>query len=262
MKGVGAIVSYYIDSSLHVGLAVTSLVHVSALSIAIAFPFSVYASAFLATVLGYNTIKYGWKRNRKGLFVPGRFPVVTLMALVGLLGSTYKLSLLQLGVFLAIGIMVMFYTFPVQKGGLNLRNQRKIKIYWVALVWALFTVVFPFPEQMFEEFSGFGLLIHRFVFVFCATLPFEIRDFPTDSPLLRTWPQRFGITTTRRVGMALVISAATVIFFLEVEPTIVTLLTHFSLALAIGLAKANQSQYYASFWVESIPILWAVTFYL
>ena len=262
MKGVNTIVSYYIDSSLHVGLAVTSLMYVSALSIAIVLPFSVYASAFLATVLGYNTIKYGWEKNRTGLFAPRRFPIVTLMALVGLLGSTYKLSLLQLGVFLGIGIMVLFYAFPVQKGGVNLRNQRKIKIYWVALVWALFTVVFPFPEKIFLEVSGFGLLIHRFVFVFCATLPFEIRDFPTDSPLLRTWPQRFGVTTTRWVGITLVISAATFVFFLGVEPPIVTLLTHFFLVIAIGLAQPNQSQYYASFWVESIPIFWALSFYL
>ena len=262
MKGVNTIVSYYINSSLHVGLAVASLIHVSAQSFAIVLPFSDYASAFFATVLGYNTIKYGWKISCKGLFVPRRFPIVTLVTLAGLLGSTYKLSLLQLVFFWGIGVMVLFYAFPVQKGGLNLRNQRKIKIYWVALVWALFTVVFPFPEQMLKEVSGFGLFIHRFVFVFCATLPFEIRDFPTDSPLLRTWPQRFGVTTTRWVGVALVISAAAFVFFLGVEPPIVTLLTHFFLVIAIGFAQPNQSQYYASFWVESIPIFWALSFYL
>ncbi|MGB2514695.1 MAG: hypothetical protein ACPIA9_00670 [Flavobacteriaceae bacterium] len=255
MSGIRSLFEAYIQSSIHVGFAVVSLVAVTSFQFEIAFDYRIYFFAFAATLLGYNTIKYGWQKSAI-FYIPVRYQVLTLMATGTVVLLFWTLSWEQQLVFLALGVLVLFYTFPLQKGRNNLRNKQKIKIYWVALVWSVFTGYFPVAHEYIDSYFAFALVAHRWLFVLCATLPFEIRDLHSDAPSLRTWPQRFGVSKTRWIGVLLLVIAELFALIAQWQPPMVSLWIHPILIIALLAARTTQGPYYASFWVEAIPMLW------
>lgn len=255
MTRLSTLFDHYINSSLHVGLNVTALVFISGLQFNMVVTAWVYIVAFTATVVGYNTIKYGQMVTGSFSIRLERYSWLSYLAATIGLFAAVKINWQQQLILFVVGLMVLFYAFPIHSNKRNIRNQRKIKIYWVACVWSVFTVLFPSPTSL-SETQFWVVISHRFLFVLCATLPFEIRDFPIDPKRLRTWPQRFGVSTTRWLGIFLAIGAG--LFGIMAERQLALLVTHvFLVALLFG-SKTNQSKYYAAFWVESLPLLWAL----
>jgi len=90
-------------------------------------------------------------------------------------------------------------------------------------------------------------------------LIFEIIDLKFDDPHLKTVPQQIGVTKTKRVGVALMVLFVLLEFLSEDFRT-----EFFALKLALALttilfllfSNEHRSRYYASFWVESIPVFW------
>ncbi len=255
MSGIRSLFEAYIQSSIHVGFAVISLVAVTSFQFEIALEQTIYVFVFAATLLGYNTIKYGWQKEVI-FYIPVRYQALTLMATATVALLFWTLSWEQQLVFLVLGILVLFYAFPLQKGRNNLRNKQKIKIYWVALVWSVFTGYLPVAHEYIDTLFAFSVVAHRWVFVICATLPFEIRDLDSDAPSLRTWPQRFGVSKTRWIGVLLLVIVGLFALIAQWQPPMVSLLIHSVLIIALLAARTSQGNYYASFWVEAIPILW------
>ena len=256
MRSLKFIFDAYIQSSIHVSLAVVSLLAVTSFQFEVRFEQALYILTFAATLVGYNTIKYGWRRTAPYLIVPNRFPFLTIIASASLFIIFWTLPWKQQLVVLLTGLLVLFYAFPIQRGSPNLRNQQKIKIYWVAFVWSLFTVLFPVANAKMDSFLVIAVGIHRFVFVLCATIPFEIRDLATDAPSLRTLPQRFGVLSTKWIGVVLGASSCLFALWMRWESIWISLSIHLLLVVGIVNARTKQGPYYASFWVESIPIIW------
>lgn len=257
MPKLQTLLDHYINSSLHVATAVVALVFVTANQFQSTLDYSIYGTVFFATVVGYNTIKFGNLDGKKKRFFFNQYSLLTYSFAGLFFLSSLFFPVQQQLILVCVSLMVFFYAFPIYSGGKNIRNRKKVKIYWVAFVWSLFTVIFPVSD-VFLEGKGLAVLAHRFVFVFCATLPFEIRDLATDPNSLRTWPQRFGVWKTRILGILLVVIASLFLFCWSVEDQIVTLVIHLLLAGCILGADTKQSKYYASFFVESIPLLWAL----
>ena len=92
MSGIRSLFEAYIQSSIHVGFAVISLVAVNSFQFEIALEQSINVFEFAATLLGYNTIKCGCQ---KGVIfnIPVRYQALTLMstATVSLLFWTLSL---------------------------------------------------------------------------------------------------------------------------------------------------------------------------
>ena len=86
-----------------------------------------------------------------------------------------------------------------------------------------------------------------------------IRDLKYDPPGLNTLPQKYGVARTKILGAYLV-----VVFFISIylKDTISTIdilskgALFLILAILIYVTKKNQSKYFASFWVEAIPVVW------
>jgi hypothetical protein len=101
--------------------------------------------------------------------------------------------------------------------------------------------------------------LQRFLLVLILLVPFEIRDLAYDMPELKTLPQRFGVTNTKIFALF-----AAVLFyglsFLKDTFLMIDLIGKGILFLTLGffilLTKRKQSKYFASFWVEAIPIFW------
>ena len=141
----------------------------------------------------------------------------------------------------------------------NLRSLGILKVALVALVWTLASLWIPVWGVL--EAGDWDLAVEtvqRLIWVTLLMLPFEIRDMHQDLPELRTIPQRWGVHTTRWlawVGVLLFVGATWLKDALapgEIAcKTAIGLLMGFS----VTFAGERQGRYYASFWVEGIPIM-------
>ncbi|WP_293890103.1 hypothetical protein [Flavobacterium sp.] len=155
------------------------------------------------------------------------------------------------------GLMVLLYPL--------LRKQGIIKMFWVSFVIAYLTAfVYSNASPLFHGSVALEF-VKRFVFVSALMIPFEIYDSQHDDKTLNTLPQKFGIETAKKAGyllLLLFVILDVLNFSLNETIGIQFLVIDIVIALITGLAiyfsSLKRNQYYTSFWVESIPILWWV----
>jgi len=144
-----------------------------------------------------------------------------------------------------------------------MRSLSGLKIFPVALVWAGATVILP-VVQIANDISWDVKMeaLQRFLMVLVLILPFEIRDLRYDAIELRTVPQRFGINKTKLIGVVLTLVIFFATFFKDkIGPIEVGFKTFVcaTLILALLLSDKKRSKYYATFWVELLPVVWLAT---
>ena len=181
---------------------------------------------------------------------------------MGLLSFTYA----ALGLVFLAGILVLLYSIPLSKKRKNFRALRGLKIHLVALAWLVITFYLPlvFSETVDLDNLLFSTL-QRYIFVLVATLPFEIRDLNSDDFQLSTLPQKFGVRNAKLLGVILIIFHLSISFFITKIPLdffIIEFFVFLGLMVLILKSKEDQSEYYSSFWVEGIPILWCLLYFL
>lgn len=256
------IFNLFINSSVHVALAVVALSLLSFLEYGLPPDWDLLFFIFFGGITGYNFVKYAGvaklhhaslARNLKFIQI---FSLFSFVALVLISFRLNKMVLFYCGIF---AMLTLLYAAPVFKGN-NLRNIAGIKIFIIAVVWAGVSVVLPlldFPEIELREILI--LFLQRLLFVVVITLPFELRDLQFDSPGLRTIPQQFGIKRTRIFGIALLIFIAALEFFktrLVLGNFIPLFLTLIISGIFLLKAGGEQRRYFSSFWVEGIPFMW------
>lgn len=263
------IFNFYIDSSIHVALAVFALSWVTLLEFGIPYDRAVLYFIFFSSITGYNFVKYfGLARfhHRSLTNWLKLIQVFSLMCFIAMCYFALKLELISLVVILGFGVVTFLYAIPFLPNKIlydkhkNLRNVSGLKVYIIALVWAGVTVVLPLlnnhvPLDTNVVVSGF----QRFVFVTVLMFPFEIRDLNYDSLKLATIPQQIGIKNTKMVGVLLLMLFFLLEFLkpqLNVEHTVSMLITMFVTLMFLIFANRNQGRYYSSFWVEGIPLVW------
>ncbi len=99
-------------------------------------------------------------------------------------------------------------------------------------------------------------------------IPFEIRDFKTDPMEVKNIVQRYGLKKTTYLGalMTLVFVSLQLfnaaVFQWSLSETILQLTLGILLIASLYLATKLRSEYFANFWVESIPIFYAFCWFL
>jgi 4-hydroxybenzoate polyprenyltransferase len=243
-----------------VALVVVSFLASTVFQFQLETPFAVWFFVFFGTVTGYNFVKYATiagLHHRSLTNSLRSIQVFSLLCFAGLFFCSYFLSVKTLLVSLIFGLFTFFYAVPFLWKK-NLRTFSGIKIIVVAVVWAGVTVFLPMVEAKMTLTTNCWLtFFQRFLLVFVLTLPFEIRDLQYDIAHLKTIPQQIGVRKTKILGTVLlmltlvleglkdIISAAEI--YTLVFLTILVM-------IALLMAKKKQSEYFASFWVESIPI--------
>jgi 4-hydroxybenzoate polyprenyltransferase len=181
---------------------------------------------------------------------------------------TTKLTGGMLLLLLFMSLLTLFYCFPFNSVNKNLRKTPGLKIFIVATVWSLLIVVFPiinFTNKLDVSFLIF--FVQVLIFVIVTIFPFEIRDLNSDCKQLRTIPQIIGVKNTKVLALCLLIIFMLLdciqyvilnsINFKSILINAAVCLTTFTL---IQKSKENQSIYFSSFWVESLPILWLLLY--
>ena len=267
IKWSKSIFDFYINSSIHVALAVVCLANVSATVSSNSLPSSLLIFIFCSALFAYNFIKFfpfimNNKTNKLSRFIL----IITLLCFLVSIFLFFKLKLLTQIFVLIGGILVFLYSTPFKQEKDNLRNIKGWKVYLVVITWVLLTVGVPF--SMTPAFSlnlFFNLLIIEGIYIFVSILPFEIRDLAIDAPGLHTFPQRLGIFKTKILGSILlfIILIYTFLKFGFHSPfSLSTGLCLIILTILLNRSSSKRSKYFSSFWVESIPVFWAVSFHL
>ena len=256
------IFDFYIKSSLHLGICVVSLYCVGIIKQKLDFSFLLIIFLFCSTIIVYNSIKYSsinkyYFETKKSII--NNIQLLSFSCLIILLFSLFFLKFETILFAILLFFICLLYAFPLGLSNSNLRNVGKVKLFLVAVCWSASTIILPAIENEIQNiYQTIILTIQFFILVIIYTIPFEIRDMEHDSKDLKTIPQLMGIKNSKRLAYLLI----AVFYVLSIENFSINflkesdLLISILLILIIYLTKKNQSKYFASFWVESVPIYW------
>lgn len=269
MKHLRLLLNFYIHSSMHVALAVLAMTYVTLLELHLGPDWNLLYFVFFSTITGYNFVKYFGLARFHHRSLANWLKVIQLFSLFCFLLMLWFALQLAFQTLLWIGVFALvtfLYAVPFLPRHLfmdherNLRNIGGIKVYVIGVVWAGVTVLLP----VLNDGTAFTLDVwltafQRFLLVMLLMLPFEIRDLQYDSLRLATIPQKIGIKNTKIIGVVLAV-VFLMLEFLKDELTtkliILTLAITLITVLFILFSNKKRTDYYSSFWVESVPILW------
>lgn len=260
---------FYINSSLHVALAVVSFTMVTFQNFNLTVDSDIVVFIFFSTVVAYNFVKYYPVLKLKRKTITIELKRIVLLSLLSIIPLGMILVTMTLEVFLFIvcmGILTLLYVLPFLPKTKNLRDVSGLKIFVIALVWTGTTVVLPFLESR----QGYNLLaietmyyvLSRFFLIIALTIPFEIRDTRFDSLYLKTLPQWVGVRSTKVIGVLL--SVLSLVFLvLSGEDFFSSYNMLYIVVIGFVLfSNQNNIHYYSAFWVESFPLLWFLSIFL
>lgn len=263
MKWLNKAFDFYLDASVHVAFAVLALMAVTGLLFSFEVDRHLLYFVFFGTIACYNFIKYGVEAEKYILVSNSYHRYIQFFSFVAIGISAYHANYLPLQVWYVLfflAFLIALYAIPVLPQARNLRSLGYLKILMVAFVWGGATVILPLVmEYGMLEFSAHVEALQRFLLVLILMLPFEVRDLTYDHPSLRTIPQRYGIEGARKIGYFLSIVFIGLTFFKENpswEEWVSKSILGLALLVFLRITKQEQPKYFASFWVESIPIFW------
>ena len=271
MKQLKPVFDFYINSSMHVALAVFSMTYVSLLEFNLPLDWSLLFFVFFSTITGYNFVKFfgitkfHYRSLTKSLQVIQVFSMVSIIMMLWFAFQLETETILYIGLFAfitflyAIPFLPRRFSMYQQK---TLRNIGGLKVYVIGLVWSGVTVLLPILDNK-EPFDMdvWITAVQRFILVMMLMLPFEIRDLQYDSLKLATIPQKIGTKNTKIMGVLLGIVFLFLEFFKdELNQKVIALTFAMAIITLILIVFANRtrSDYYSSFWVESVPIIWLI----
>ncbi|MCK5400187.1 MAG: hypothetical protein KAJ28_01010 [Flavobacteriaceae bacterium] len=269
MRFIKQILDFYINSSIHVALAVLSLSWITLLEFNIQYDGEVLYFIFFATITGYNFVKYfglaKFHHRRLANWLK-TIQIFSLCCFMGLCYYTYQLNTKTLIYVFGAGIITFLYAIPFLPKRLfidkkeNLRAVSGLKIYVIAMVWVGVTIFIPLINNNFQiNFDVIITALQRFLFVIVLMFPFEIRDMQFDNLKLSTIPQQIGVKKTKAIGIFLLIGFFLLEFLKDNTNSksivILIIITGITI-LFLVFSQENRNKYYSSFWVEGLPILW------
>lgn len=257
------ILNFYVNSSIHVALAVYSLVRITELYFDLPYNENLDYFIFYATITGYNFIKYAGVAKFYHRSLTKSMRLIQIFSFLSFCLLVYYGSNLSTNVliyFIPFAVITLVYVVPFLGGfQKNLRRVSYLKIFLVAFVWSGITTVIPLIVGEYQyEVNIILLFVQRMLFILVLILPFEIRDMKLDFKNLKTLPQKIGIEKTKKVGFVLLLFSLTIEFLITTSFAYRNsyLVICFILLIFLMRSTQNQSKFYSSLWVESIPIFW------
>ncbi|SCX97526.1 hypothetical protein SAMN05192588_0526 [Nonlabens sp. Hel1_33_55] len=263
---------FYLRSSLHVSLCYIAFFAVVALSAGFEPTIWELLAVGTSTLVGYNLAKYVHLLQRSFRF--RRWIIaLTMVCVVVALVAVVEMGINAIALFLVCGLLTSLYALP-EILGRSFRQIPILKLLTIGLCWSLMAVLLPeiiienselLENSVFRK-ENFGMpivlvlpILKYTLFVIALCIPFEIRDLKYDASELRTLPQLIGIRASEYTGIFLLLIVAGIdIWQFEVTQydSVIALVIYALTALAIAFSNKFKSDYYASFWVESIPAIW------
>ena len=208
MRVLKIVFDFYLNSSIHVALAVYALSWITLKEFDLEYDEDMLYFNFYATISGYNFVKYFGlaKFHHRSLASWLRtIQIFSFLCFLALGYYAFKLETETLFWIFGFGVVTFLYAIPFLPKHLfldqhqNLRGISGLKVYIIALVWSGVTVLLPLLNNNVNlNYEVAITFVQRFLFVFVLMLPFEIRDMKYDSLKLSTIPQQIGIIERKR----------------------------------------------------------------
>lgn len=240
MQILRRLLDFYIQSSIHIGLAVLCLVYVTLFSNDLVKHSTYSGCVFFGTIIGYNFLKYFNIFTKNNFYSKKMFGVLGISALASIgflhfflvLNRTVQIHILIVGLFVLI--------YPV------LRKIGWLKLFLVSFVVTYVTVFIPYQTVKWLAVDYYVSLLQRFLIILSLLIPFEIMDSKTDDKTLDTLPQLFGINYTKLFGILLVIPFL-LLEFLKLHSSYLVLPIGIITVTLINFTDLNRNKYYTSF---------------
>lgn len=140
------------------------------------------------------------QRNEKSLYLATFASGLLTLSCLLLIG---KVSLGSIFLLLTSGIISLFYVIPIK--GVIMREIPYIKIYLIAITWAVVLILFPMlNENKFDWPVVLHALSHA-LFIISVAIPFDIRDVKFDRDSHKTIPQVIGIRWAKSISSLLLL---------------------------------------------------------
>lgn len=247
MKVLERLFDFYLDASLHVGLAVLCFVLLTPAFDQMAQGRLYGQVVFLGTMVGYNFLKYVAHIPHKTFSIAkhGVIVLVTLAALGGFIYYGIQLAPQIQYALAGVGLLIVVYPFT--------RNHGWIKLVLVILAVTWVTMGIPLVMSGHDKGLFFELL-QRVLWLFALMIPFEIYDTATDASSMQTLPRLLGENKSKMFGVMAVLGYVIIEFF-KSTTTLSVIPIGILMLVFIHHADAHRSRYYTLFWVESVPII-------
>lgn len=267
MKWLERFLDFYVNGSVHVSFAVIAFLLISAEFLNIFVSEYLIYFVFFSTISYYNLLKYG-----SGLLGSLRFdsrPLAilsfSLLCLFLAFLAGLRLPVHIIPVVLVLIVLIVLYAAPIFPSDKNLRSLGLLKVIIVSVSWSIVTVILPVVAAGQEiQWDVFILSLQRFVLVLAMMIPFEIRDMYIDPPEIKTIPRRLGIKYTKWLGVFLAFLSFVLVYLKDdIHPVEISSRIAVTVLLSwlILRTPTYPAKYYASFWVEAIPIFWILMLY-
>lgn len=266
---IKSILDYYIDFNFHVSLCAISYILLIFNQTKLSFEITNHIVldilfVLTATHFAYNFIKY------YELYISKHKPIhdfsITffLPALISffiLIYIFFVFTFTKQVLVVCITFLTVAYTIPFYKK-YNLRSYPIIKILTISISWTLSIVVLPFYEIL-DSFQLIYYSVIIFLMVTAQMVPFEIRDARLDAHYVKNSVNIYGLKAIKIVGYILLLSILVFqIINIQINNSFEL---HFSsliiliiMTLLIRKSTDNQSKYFSSLVVESIPVYWLI----
>lgn len=244
-------------------LAVYAFIQITCIDFNIDFDENLSYAIFLGVIVAYNFLKYAGEAKRYLIVKRKRTKIIQAFSFLCATGALFFLFQLPLRSWILLGLLTLvstFYMIPTRLFGKNIRSLSGLKIFVVALVWALVTVMLPALDMDIHLSRDLLIsFVQRFLYVVAIMMPFEIRDLNLDDDALKTLPQQLGIKKAKLLGITIMVVFYLLDYFKHNlnthEHIVLSVITVISI-LMIHFSKEGQGKYYSAFWVEGIPVLW------
>ena len=262
-----ALLHFYLYSSLHIAICAVAITAFSYLSLGkINYGYVGFVGA--STLLLYSVHRIIGINKSDSYATQGRFAIIikykshliiySIVSALYCLYSYYTFDWNRRFLLVIPAVLSLSYSLPIFFGGKRLRDFHWIKIFLVAICWAVITGSIPF----YETISSFGdtpynygmlllVTLERAMFIFAITIPFDIRDRDIDkSTNVLTLATKLSDKVLKSIsGFALIgASAISIILYTQqlydIRITTVILLTYSITALAIFITHGRRSDYF------------------
>ncbi len=185
-----------------------------------------------------------------------------------LLGITVYTSLfIAVESFLILGIVGLIsaaYALKLKADSTSLREIPYLKIYLIGVSWTLVCFVWPLFQEQLPISSYWKVIIAGFLFVFSATIPFDIRDAIYDAPQQKTIPHLVGIKWSKMIAAAALLTSFFLLFSYSSQMLRNTffLTGYTGLFLLILFTKQRNPELYFSFLIDGWIAFWGAGMYV
>ncbi len=263
MNAISLLFDFYIRSSLHVSICYVAFYMVVATGLNQSPSMMELIAVGSATFVGYNLAKYAHVIHlsfRYRQWIISSTVLAAVLALVTIL----KLGLSAIILFSLCSVLTLFYSLPYLLGR-SLRQIPMLKLGTIGFCWSILAVLLPqLVNENYEwnhdivkisllEILKYGLIVTA------LCIPFEIRDLKYDEPELRTLPQLIGERWSKIVGVCHLLVAMIIQMVYIDQVYIISMITYIMIAIiALAIVGTNKlkADYYASFFVEALPVIW------